>query len=81
MLCLKRKENERLKFMLEDGTPCEIVVLETSRNWVRLGMDFPKSISISREEAQGAALPELTLGQVIRNRDERRRPDSPIVRR
>lgn len=52
MLCLKRKEGEKTSVVLEDGTPCEIVVVETARNWVRLGFNFPRSVQISREDVK-----------------------------
>lgn len=49
MLCLTRKENERIRIMTSDG-PVWITVVHINRGRVRIGVEAPLSCEIMREE-------------------------------
>ena len=50
MLNIGRKAGERIYLTLPDGTRCTILVIQARGN-VRLGLEFPKSVKIERDDA------------------------------
>lgn len=46
MLILSRKAGERIRI----GDDIEVVVLEVSRDQIRIGINAPRSVSVHREE-------------------------------
>lgn len=52
MLCLQRKKNESLRFVLPDGTEFQVFVLNLGPQKVVLGTDAPREIQVHRSEIQ-----------------------------
>ncbi len=85
MLIVSRKKNQVVIITMPDGTRCRVQVVEIRGEKARLGFDFPKHVSVNREEVQEVIDrehgPPLRAFMEPPARDERSRPDSPIVRR
>jgi carbon storage regulator CsrA len=52
MLCLSLKPHEAVVITLPDGTRCRVFLANVRGNKVRLGFEFPMSITINRGEVQ-----------------------------
>jgi carbon storage regulator CsrA len=50
MLVLTRRPGEKIVLRLEDGREIEIVLVETDRGRVRLGVAAPRTVTVSRGE-------------------------------
>lgn len=50
MLCLKRKERERLTITAPTGERIVVTALECGNGWTKVGIDAPLSFKIVRNE-------------------------------
>jgi carbon storage regulator CsrA len=58
MLALTRRPREAVILRLADGTYLgKVVVIDCSRDKVRIGLDLPKEITVIREELDAAWVP------------------------